>query len=253
MDDSSAKDSTIYRSKYGETPKLTHDNYHQWHQAMEPFLQAVGAYDIVVGDEDPPAGARALAEYNMRVGKVRSMIHAACSPGVRVYLAGIKDPRVMWETLKEKVDTTASRTGQTALVKQFYKLKPDSSGISNYVTKPLELRTELADTERVINDEAFTTHLLASLPDSFNSIVDIIHNKSEDQTVDQIITTLIKWEKAQKARKEEVRSNTNISSTMTSANALIGQSRNHSSDHTNSVTANAAYAPNAAPDRVHKR
>ncbi|KAI9760619.1 MAG: hypothetical protein M1840_002376 [Geoglossum simile] len=45
---------STYRSKYGETPKLITMNYHSWSTSVTYILRAAQAWQIVTGEEQPP-------------------------------------------------------------------------------------------------------------------------------------------------------------------------------------------------------
>ena len=42
---------TMYRSKYGEFPKLNHLNYSQWRKHMEVILRAEDVFELTIGNK----------------------------------------------------------------------------------------------------------------------------------------------------------------------------------------------------------
>lgn len=226
-------DQMMYRCKYGETSKLTHYNYARWKRDIEFFLQAESALSIVLGDEVHPGAGRGAGgpEFDRKSGKAAAMINASCHSSVKTYINGMRDPHLMWEELKTKLDTSNTRAGRTAILRHFNQLRPNpGSSIAEYVTLLLDCRQELEGSEQAIQDETFITHLVTTLPAECNSIVDIItHQPIERQTIDYVIATLVEWETSWRNRKLEVGSNAAIGSTMTSGNAL-----NVTSQHTRS-------------------
>jgi hypothetical protein len=227
----SLADAGTYRCKYGETPKLTQYNYHEWRRDMEFFFQAEQGLGIVLGDEEPPAPnarANAMADFARRAGKAAAMINSACSASVKTHIDGMRDPHQMWDVLKTKLDSAGTRSGRTTILRRFNQLRPvEKAPMAEYVSTLSACRKELDGTEQSISDETFITHLFTTLPSTFNSIVDIItHQPAADQTVDYVISTLISWDNSQRDRRTEVGSGTNSSTTMTSANALAAQTSN---------------------------
>jgi len=217
-------DQMMYRCKYGETSKLTHYNYSRWKRDIEFFLQAESALGIVLGDEIHPGAGRGAggSEFDRKSGKAAAMINASCHSSVKTYINGMRDPHLMWEELKTKLDTSNTRAGRTAILRHFNQLRPNpGSSIAEYITLLLDCRQELEGSEQAIQDETFITHLVTTLPAECNSIVDIItHQPIERQTIDYVIATLVEWETSRRNRKLEVGSNASAGTTMTSGNAL---------------------------------
>ena len=218
-----AGDPMVYRCKYGEINKLTHYNYARWKRDIEFFLQAESALSIVLGDEVHPGGRVARGtEFDRRSGKAAAIINASCHGSVKTYINGMRDPHLMWEELRTKLDTSNTRAGRTAILRHFNQLRPTpGSSIAEYVTLLLDCRQELEGSEQAIQNETFITHLVTSLPAECNSIVDIItHQPIERQTVDYVIATLVEWETSRRNHKLEVGSNATVGSTMITGNAL---------------------------------
>jgi len=111
----------------------------------------------------------------------------------------------MWEELKAKLDTANSWAGRTAILLKFNQLCPASnSSDADYITQLLECSKELSGTEQAIPNETFISHLLTTRPKSFDSIINIItHRPEEEQTADCVISTLIEWEASNRTRKTE--------------------------------------------------
>jgi len=214
----------VYRCKYGETGKLNHLNYSQWCRDIQFLLQAERALPIVLGEEVRPEGRNANAsDFDQRSGIGAAMIHASCEDSVKAYLYGMRDPRVMWLELKDKLDTVNSRAGRTALLRRFNQLRPTpNQSISTYITELLSCSKELAGSEQEIPKETFVSHLLTTLPKEFDSIIDIItHRPAEEQSTDRVIATLIEWESINQTRRTGTPQSTNSSSTMLAPAALV--------------------------------
>jgi len=160
-------DQMMYCCKYGETSKLTHYNYTRWKRDIEFFLQVESALGIVLGDEVHPGARRGAGgpEFDRKSGKAAAMINASCHSSVKTYINEMRDPDLMWEELKTKLDTSNTRGGRTAILHHFNQLCPNpGSSIAEYITLLLECRQELEGSERAIQEETLITHLVTTLP-----------------------------------------------------------------------------------------
>jgi len=146
---------------------------------------------------------------------------------IKAYIDTIRNLNVMWKQLRAKLDTANSLSGHTAVRHLFnqFRLTPGGS-LVGYITQLIKCKNILAGSEQAISDETFRSHLTTTLICDYTPIIDIIIQKPpEHQTIDYLISTLVEWDITRQARKAKVGSNTNTSSTMTSANVLITQSK----------------------------
>ncbi|KAI9764882.1 MAG: hypothetical protein M1839_005698 [Geoglossum umbratile] len=98
----------ILRNKHGEVPKLTADNYYIWSKAIKYNLQAADAWNIVTGNEEPPAAPAANANYHareryedkqknyrIRYNFAASTIYQSCTAPVQAYITDFPSPSDM--------------------------------------------------------------------------------------------------------------------------------------------------------------
>ena len=103
-----------YTSKYGGIKKLNDTNYALWKGDVTVILEAMNAFVIVNGEEEePPAGntvaaSTAIADYRKRRALATSAISFSCTEEVAIYKMGMSNPREMWETLSERLDSTTT-------------------------------------------------------------------------------------------------------------------------------------------------
>ncbi|RPB03554.1 hypothetical protein L873DRAFT_1625154, partial [Choiromyces venosus 120613-1] len=122
-------------------------------------------------------------------------IFVSCTPEIQEYLSGLDEPADMWDRLREKLDTAASRAGQTMIARQFNQSKPEpNQPIQRYLSRLLQFRRRLAGTEQAISDEAFSLHLISTLPTTFNSSVDIVLYQPEGYTVENLMAKIVEAE-----------------------------------------------------------
>jgi len=131
----------------------------------------------------------------------------------------MEDPTEIWAILKEKLDLASSRTGQLALVRTFHMLRPldSDTSINQYIARLMESRTQLAGTNEEISDTRLVSHILTTLPASYESIINTItFAPLEQQTLDNVVNTLSEAEK----NRNNLLSASSASSSLTSGSAL---------------------------------
>ena len=219
---SAVQNNSMYRSKYGEFPKLNHINYSQWRKHIEVALRAEDAFELTQGDEIPPPDHQRiqLADFRRRKGKAIALIFESCTTTAQQYLEGFTNPREMWNLLSEKLNTAASRAGRMATLRQFSRARPvEGKPIVDYISTLLYFRDQLSGTEEPITDSTFISHLLMTLPAVFDTFSDILLGQ---RTVDELIAKIRETEDTLRTRQADYRS-TNTSSTLVNANALAAK------------------------------
>ena len=164
---------------------------------METFLGLQEALGIVLRNEDRPLAGRvnAIHDYDLRSTRTITHIFNSCAQGIKTYIKGIKDPRVMWNTLEEKFNTANIRTGRTAVAMRFNNLRPTTDDINEYVTTVLDCRNELAGTDKEISDEAVNTKLTTTVPAVLGPVLNIIARQPiKIQTLDYLVKSLLEYE-----------------------------------------------------------
>jgi hypothetical protein len=216
---------TPYKSKYaGEIPPLDHTNYNLWSSSMKIHLQAINAYELVLGDVLPPSGEetdrQTLTEYKTTDAKARGAIQASCSQAARHYLAGIETAKGMWDVLHERLNTATSIKGRLALRRQFRETRPlPGRPLGEFISSLHSLRHQLAGTTQQIDDDTFKDQLLTSLPTTYANLVEIILEREADLTVEDVIRKIQQFEMSK--TKEVLSGNT----AQVSGDALLAQGR----------------------------
>jgi hypothetical protein len=178
-------DSERYQTKYGPAVMLTRKNYDQWKETFEILLNTADAWDIVNGTEVAPAGntqgaVAARTDFRKRSSKAVSLITLSCSDEVRPYIKGIRDPQTIWDTLKTHFNTMRSQIWRTEVMMKFQNDRPIAGEpIDRYFTRLLNYRTQLEDTPNAILDEVFKTKIYTTLPDEFNTTIEIAQSSQD--------------------------------------------------------------------------
>ncbi|PUU74018.1 hypothetical protein B9Z19DRAFT_1196528 [Tuber borchii] len=144
----------------------------------------------------------AYNSYHQLEAKAKGVILGSTSPAFRLYLTGMTTAKEMWNTLKNHLDKAASINGRLALRRQLLSASP------------------LAGSEQRIDDTSFKDKLLSSLPTSYNNLMEIIHEREAELSVEDVIR---KVQQSEIAKEMEVKS-TNTS--LATGSALITTSRN---------------------------
>jgi len=225
----------MYRGTYGETPKLIFTNYSTWGTDITAFLRAQDVLEIVRGNEPPPpAGNNQVAikkteRYRARVGKAFAIIVSSCSLQIKTHINRMEDPMEIWAILKEKLDSVSSRAGKPALVRTFHMLRPldSETSINQYIARLMDIRTQLAGTNKEMSDARLVSHILTTLPASYESIINTItFAPLEQQTLDNVVNMLSEAEK----NRNNLLSASSASSSLTSGSSLAAYAGERSGD-----------------------
>jgi len=197
--------SPFYTSKYGSIKKLTDTNYAVWKGDVTVILEAMNALDIVIGEEEePPAGntvaARtAIADYRKRRALATSAIRFSCTEIVAIYINGLSNPREMWETLNQRLDTTTSYIGRTTIVTKFQNARPVAKeSIGVYIARLQTYRLQLQGSTEEISDQALLTHVYTTAPPEFKTTIAIL-KRTAGITIATLTTALKATEEENKA------------------------------------------------------
>jgi hypothetical protein len=161
---------------------------------MQIHLEAIDAFNIVTRKRNPPLTPNHVEdevsnrEYRKLEAKARGCIQGACSEPVKMYLAGITTEEEMWIVLHNRMNSTASIKGRLALRRQFRDTQPvPGRPLSEVISRLHAIRFQLATTKQSIDDETFKDHLLTSLPSSYNNLVEIINEREDEVSVEEVI------------------------------------------------------------------
>jgi len=223
---SAMQSNVMYRSKYGEFPKLNQLNDSQWQKHMEVVLRAEDAFELTIRNENPPTNNQRiqLVEYHRRKGKAIALMFESCTTSAQQYLHGLRDPSEMWTLFAEKLNTVASRAGRMSRLRQFSRARPiPGKPITEYISTLLYFRDQLSGTEEPITESAFISHLLMTLPASSDTFSDILLTQ---RTIDELIIKVKETEATLNTHQADYRS-TNTSSTLTNPKALMARAYTH--------------------------
>jgi hypothetical protein len=193
----------FYSKFVGNIPLLTNTNYHLWSPDIATHLQAIKAHGIATGTENSPSPVTPdlYESYLLREAKARGAIKGSCSESVKGYLSGVTTASEMWTVLRERLNAADSAKGRQAIRRQFRQAKPIAGrSISEYISKLVDIRSQLVGTDQAIDNATFREHLLGSLPESYNMLIEMIYQKEDEISVEDTIRKVQQAEISQHQR-----------------------------------------------------
>ena len=185
--------------------KLTETNYRSWAQQLQWILDERNLWDIVQGKEKRPtapttpttsaaateAAASAvdpavMAEYEtkledfiLRSKKARSTIGASISASIMVYIEGMTDPAVMWQTLEEKYNPK-TQTTLFQIIRQFMNVKmSEGDNMEKHLQNVQSLKRKCEEQGEKISDNVYVAILLNSVSEEYKIAVTILESQTE--------------------------------------------------------------------------
>jgi len=172
--------------KHGAIEKPDGSNYGDCKRSISSAPRVVGAFGIVTGDDQPPAGNAGAAAKLERYRKCRALaahLHVySCMPNIhiRIYVHDLKDPKEIWETLVKWLDFSASQTGRAAILTKFLNARPDSGEkIGLHVARLQSYQSKLHGTDEAITGGLLRNRTYGTAPSQFRNL---ISNLKDHQT-----------------------------------------------------------------------
>ena len=94
----------------------------------------------------------------------------------------------MWETLKPLLNTSATRSGRTTLLRQFRSARPTGTDypITEYFRRLLHCRQQLHRTNDQISDDEFRTHIYTTIPDQFAMTIEVLMGRAPEPSEEDV-------------------------------------------------------------------
>jgi hypothetical protein len=197
-----------YKHALGTIELLESTNYATWKRQCGRVLKGIKAWQIVLGEEQPPNnpvgfGAAAVAEqavysdYTTRRDQASAIISGSCCNEVQIQIEEIDDPAEMWTTIARKMDATSTVVGRMTLLRKFHALRPVAGeSINAYFSRLMEVKNQLVGTAEAISDAEFKIHVFTTLPTMFDVIVIILQARA-DATLQEVHDALKEHEQNQ--------------------------------------------------------
>jgi len=178
--------------------KLTETNYRTWAQQMRWILDEKDILGIVDGGTklDDTATDDEQTQYERKVKKARSMIGAAVSDSVMIYIEGMDDPAEMWKVLEEKYNPKTKVTLRQTLREFNTVRRLDGFSMEQHLQRVQRLKRKVEEQGETVSPESYCGILLNSVADDekYKTIVDILESQ-EDLKPAMIINRLMEEER----------------------------------------------------------
>ena len=172
---------------------LNERNFATWKVQVKMHLMKDDLYNIVLGTESAPVSsdAAALRKYEQRRDKALATIVLAVEPKLLYLLGDPKDPKVVWQKLQ---DTFQKKTwaNKFRLKRKLYNMKLKSGdSLQVHLKSCVELFDELSVIGDPVENEDRVIILLASLPESYSTLVTALETMEKVPSWDSVTEKLI--------------------------------------------------------------
>ena len=153
---------------------LNGSNYPTWKVQCRMALVRDGLWGIVEGTETAPpveGTADRRSKFIARRDRALATIVLAVEPSLLYLIGDPEDPVVVWQKLQDQFQKK-TWANKLVLRRRLHSLRlRDGESVQEHIKTMIELFNELAIVGDAIDEEDRVVYLLASLPDSFNTLV----------------------------------------------------------------------------------
>ena len=154
------------------------------------------------GSETAPSGEDAdrLSKFTARRDRALATIVLAVEPSLLYLIGDPEDPVVVWKKLQDQFQKK-TWANKLALRRKLHSLQlRDGNSVQDHIKAMIELFNELAIVGDVIEEEDRVVYLLASLPDSFNTLVTALEANEEVLKMEIVTERILHAESKQKEK-----------------------------------------------------
>ena len=178
-------------SKFAVIVPLQGSNYPTWKLQCQMTLMKENLWGIVNGSETAPAdGADRIAKFNARKDKALATIILLIDPTLLYLVGEPKDPVDVWKLLSNNFQKKMW-ANRLALRRKLHSLRlKEGQSVCNHIKCMTELFNELTVVGDNISDEDRVVYLLASLPESFDTLVTALEANNDVPKMETVIERL---------------------------------------------------------------
>ena len=166
-------------------PQFNGDNYQFWVVKMQSYLKALGLWESVLNDADPPPlGAnptlnqiRHHEEEKSKKPKALSCIHAALLDPIFARIIDCDMAKKAWDKLKEEFEgsTRVKDVKLITLKREFEMLKmKDSDSVKEYTTKVMTIVNQIRLAGEDFLNQRVVEKIMVSVLNRFESKISVI-------------------------------------------------------------------------------
>ena len=158
-------------------------------------------WGIVAGTETAPAeGSDRRSKFLARQDRALATIILAVEPTLLYLLGYPEDPVAVWQKFQNQFQKKMW-ANKLALQRRLHSLQlKDGESVQDHMKAMTELFNELAIMGDIIEEEDQVIYLLASLPDSFNTLVTALEANEDVPKMEVVMERLLHTERKQKEK-----------------------------------------------------
>ena len=180
---------------------LNGSNYPTWKVQCRMALVRDGLWGIVAGTEALPAeGGDRRSKFIARRDRALATIVLAVEPSLLYLIGDPEDPTTVWEKLQAQFQKK-TWANKLTLRRRLHSLQlKDGDSVQDHIKCMMELFNELAIVGDAIEEEDRVVYLLASLPDSFNTLVTALEANEDVAKMEVVTERLLHAERKQREK-----------------------------------------------------
>ena len=176
-------------------------NYPTWKVQCRMALVRDGLWGIVSGTETVPAEGDGRTKFFARRDHALATIVLAVEPSLLYLIGDPEDPLAVWGKLQNQFQKK-TWANKLALRRRLHSLQlKNGASVQDHIKAMTELFNELAIVGDAVEEEDRVVYLLASLPDSFNTLVTALEASEDVPKMEVVTERLLHAE-----RKQEIES-----------------------------------------------
>ena len=169
-------------------------------------LMRDGVWSIVNGSEESPdpGDRNQHAKFLARRDKALAIIVLSVDPSLLYLIGDPEDPVVVWKKLSEQFQKK-TWANKLVLRRRLHSLRlKEGDSVQEHVKAMIEVFNELAVIGEEISEDDRVVYLLASLPESFNTLVTALESNIEVPKMEIVTERLLNEERKQTSRETTV-------------------------------------------------
>ena len=177
-------------------------NYPTWKLQCQMALMKDGLWSIVKGSETPPSQSERdkFAKFAARRDRALAIIVLSVEPSLLYLLGDPEDPVVVWKKLRDQFQKK-TWANKLQLCRRLHSCSlKDGDSVQEHIKTMTEIFNELSVIGDQISEEDRVVYLLASLPDSYNTLVTALEANQDVPHMELVTERLLHEERKIKDR-----------------------------------------------------
>jgi hypothetical protein len=177
--------------------KLDGTNYSMWSREMTNLLIILELDDAIAAEGWGETYTAANAKKDR---KAKAYFQGNMTDNVFKLIIDCETTKALWEKLK-KMYASKGITRGVLLKRKLTNMSLGGMSISEYVSTAKETAGELLEAGYEVDDEEVIMHILAGLPGSYDTVVEILENSTKQLKLEDIEARLMNYEERMNGRR----------------------------------------------------